>query len=195
MPKQQQMFFTIPQAQSTTTKIYLKDVLFPPQENYGAFVTSNDKLYPPWFFEKITKENLSSKIRLHGHTHPSFSTNPSGTDIHQFTEMMHQVDDFMIQLILSNYGKPHCALWTRAKDGSILLVKINVIWQYEEKINKMLAKVTQKVDPKRKPYSNPYKSKINRKKKKKIKHTKSPKANQIALFDLMMNNQNKKGVS
>lgn len=144
---EQSMLF-IPQNPKTITKVYLKDVLFPPQENYGAFVTSNDKEYPGWFFEHITKKDLTSKIRLHGHTHPHFSTRPSGTDIHQFTEMMEQVDNYMIQLILSNNGTPHCQLWTKAEDGNILTAKIEIVWQYEESINKILSKVVQKINPK-----------------------------------------------
>lgn len=122
-------------------------MLFPPQENYGAFVTSNDAEYPKWFFDNITKKDLSSSIRLHGHTHPFFSTNPSGTDIDQFNGMMSQVDNYMIQLILSNSRPPHCALWTKAKDGTILIHKIKIVWQFEEQMYKVFDKVTQKVKP------------------------------------------------
>lgn len=143
----------------------MRDVLFPPQENYGAFVTSNDKEYPSWFFENITRKELSSSIRLHGHTHPYFNTNPSGTDIDQFTDMMDQVDNYMIQLILSNSQDPHCALWTRAEDGTILVSRVNISWQFEEKMYRVLEKVTQKVKPR--PYN--YKLKVTKPKGKKNK--------------------------
>lgn len=132
---------------SSNINIYLKDVLFPPQENSGGFVTSNDELYPEWFFKQITKRDLAPQIRLHGHTHPGFSTKPSGTDVTQFKGLMEQVDDYMVQLILSNTGFPHCMLWIRQPDGNIGLIKIKVLWQYEEKINKMLDKVVNKQKP------------------------------------------------
>lgn len=61
--------------------------------------------------------------------------------------MMEQVDNYMVQLILSNTSTPHCMLWIKQPNGNIGLIKIKVVWQYEDKINKMLTKVVNKQKP------------------------------------------------
>ncbi len=112
----------------------LSDIFFPPQENDFAFVTTQDDKFPTWFFETFVKRGTHTTVRLHGHTHPYFMTNPSGTDQQQFKEFMSQVDDYMIQLILSNTKDPHCELWN--VDGT--KEKLEVYFEYSEKINKVL---------------------------------------------------------
>lgn len=112
----------------------LSDIFFPPQENSAAFVTTQDDKFPTWFFETFVKKGTHTSVRLHGHTHPYFATNPSGTDQAQFKEFMEQVDDYMIQMILSNNADPHCQIWY--VDGKKEDLELH--FEYAEKINKIL---------------------------------------------------------
>lgn len=123
--------------QTSKGDFMLSDVYFPPQENMGAFVTTKDDEFPQWFFETFVKKGIQNTIRLHGHTHPNFGTSPSGTDIDQFGKFLNEVDDYMIQLIMSNRYEPHCQIWH--KEGKREYLK--VIFDYSERINKVLDKV------------------------------------------------------
>jgi|AntRauTorckE6833_2_1112554.scaffolds.fasta_scaffold05763_2 hypothetical protein len=124
-------------------KYVLKDVLFPPQENKPSHVETKDDEFPSWFFKNIVKKNNHTNIRLHGHTHPVFATNPSGIDDQQFKEFINEVDDYMIQLIMSNTHQPYCMI--HYKDGRREDVKIE--FEYKNKITRILNKVINKQHP------------------------------------------------
>jgi hypothetical protein len=113
----------------------LKNILIPPQENERSFVTTKDDEYPQWFFEQVIKKNLSSQIRLHGHTHPTFAVFPSGTDVQQFNELLTQVDDFFIQMILNNKMEYICLLHIKGQKEPI---KMEIIFEYGKKMEKIL---------------------------------------------------------
>lgn len=115
----------------------LTDVYFPPQENSAGFVTTKDDEFPKWFFESFVKKDIQNQIRLHGHTHPYFAAQPSGTDIEQFNKLVNEVDNYMIQLIMNNRNEQFCEIWY--KDGTTKPLK--VIFDYSERINKVLEKV------------------------------------------------------
>lgn len=118
----------------------LVDIFFPPQDGSGAFVTTRDDEFPTWFHETFIKKNRHKEIRLHGHTHPYFMTSPSGTDQQQFREFMQQVDDYMIQLILSNTYAPYCEIHYKDSESE----KLKVVWDFTDRITKIL-QVTTKV--------------------------------------------------
>ena len=127
-------------------KYILTDMMFPPQENEAAFVTTKDDEFPQWFFEYIIKKEMHTSARLHFHTHPRFGTRPSGTDVQQFVEFMDQVDDYMIQLIVSGNRayKPFCMI--HYVDGRKEQMEIE--YEYQDKVIPILKKVT---NPKRNP--------------------------------------------
>lgn len=84
----------------------LKDIHVPPQSQSSVHVnTENIASYPKWLFEvnKKVREN-NNIIRLHAHTHPMFSTYPSGTDERNMDDLRMTTDDKWIQLI---YNKSH----------------------------------------------------------------------------------------
>ena len=121
-------------------KFILTDIMFPPQENEGSFVTTKDDEFPSWFFEYIVKKDLHTACRLHFHSHPRFPTRPSSTDVKQFQDFMTQIDDYMIQLILSgnkNY-QPHCMI--HYVDGPKQQMEIE--YEYQDKVIPILKKVT-----------------------------------------------------
>ena len=120
-----------------TGNFILKDVLFPPQENQIAFVTTDDKRFPKWIFNHIVKKNKAKDIRLHGHTHPTFNTNPSAIDKKHIDTFLKESKDYYIQMILSNEYKPYCVLHTKTKTG-YTTKKLPIIWNYTLKIKKVM---------------------------------------------------------
>ena len=90
------------------TLFELDEIYFPPQICSPAYVETDPEHYAKWWFETIIKEKLHQDIRLHGHTHPGFSTNPSGTDTAQFQQISKEVDDYYIQLILNDQLNFYC---------------------------------------------------------------------------------------
>lgn len=118
----------------------LKDVFFPPQENNPAHVTTKDDEYPKWFFNNFTKTGIAKQIRLHGHTHPRMKPNPSGIDIDQFTKLMDQVDDYMIQLIMRNIDDCNAWIWSPENKA----YPMEIVFDYKKKFDKVLEKVTNK---------------------------------------------------
>jgi len=118
----------------------LKDVLFPPQMNQPAYVETDDDKFPEWMFKQIAKKGKSKDIRLHAHTHPTFPTNPSPTDIKHIDVMINEVDDYYIQMILSNTHKPYCVYHKKTKDG-YTTEKLPIVWNYTLKIKKIMIEV------------------------------------------------------
>lgn len=112
----------------------LTDIYFPPQENSAGFVTTDDERFPMWFFNTFIKKGIQNQVRLHGHTHPRFSAFSSGTDTQQFSKLIDEVDDYMIQLIINNRKEVYCKIWT--KDGK--QTDLEVIFDYTERINRVL---------------------------------------------------------
>lgn len=114
----------------------LTDVFFPPQENYAAYVTTNDEKYPSWFFETFISKNKQARIRLHGHSHPTFATNPSSIDNKHTKMFLEECQDYFIQMILSNKYEPYCAIhfFEKGKKSQ----KVKIVWTYTEKLKKIL---------------------------------------------------------
>ncbi len=117
----------------------LKDVLFPPQENEGAFVTTKDDKFPKWFHNHVVKKGKSKTMRLHGHTHPYFTTNPSAIDIAHVATYLQETKTFFIQLIMSNSFEPTCILYTM--DGK---QDLKIEMEQSKKVKKVLEKVMHK---------------------------------------------------
>lgn len=102
----------------------LTQIEFPPQENSPTFVTTNDEKLPAWQFEKFISKQLASKVRLHGHTHPSFAVTPSATDMTQFNKLMQEVP-YMIQFIINKQLQITCILYT---SSTKMAEPLEVIW-------------------------------------------------------------------
>lgn len=139
----------------------MEDVLFPPQENQGAFVTTNDEKYPIWMYENVTAKNLNDKVRLHFHTHPNFRPFPSGTDVNQFNEIMQYMTDYMLQMIMNNDRSDYfCALHTPGQTIQHVEVvfeeteKIKAMLELQTTVNKVEPRITYQYDPKVKSTSS-----------------------------------------
>src|SRR5690606_15493157 len=102
----------------------LTQIEFPPQENSPTFVTTNDEKLPAWQFEKFISKQLANKVRLHGHTHPSFGVTPSATDMAQFNTLMQEVP-YMIQFIINKQLQITCILYT---SSTKMAEPLEVIW-------------------------------------------------------------------
>ena len=82
------------------------------------------KKLPAWQFEKFISKQLASKVRLHGHTHPSFAVTPSATDMTQFNVLMQEVP-YMIQFIINKQLQITCILYT---SETKIAEPLEVIW-------------------------------------------------------------------
>lgn len=123
-------------------KFFLEDIYLPPQENSPGFTTTDDEKYPSWFFETFIKRKIQNKIRLHGHTHPTFATFSSGTDTKQFKKLLSEVDDYFIQMILSNRDTPYIRLWTKKDKNKAVIEEVEIIWEYTEKFSRIVKSMT-----------------------------------------------------
>lgn len=132
-------FGIIKKINETTYKLI--DIMFPPQENKPTFVTTKDSDYPKWYFDTFVKNGNPNLVRLHGHTHPNFGTNPSGTDIQQFKQIKNEVNDFYIQFIINNKLDTFCLLHDIENDKED---NMKVVFEFTEKLKNILDKVVNK---------------------------------------------------
>lgn len=79
----------------------LEDVLFPPQQNKTTFVETKDSEFPKWWYDNIISKGIVSKIKMFGHSHPRFGTNPSGYDVNQFMDISKEISTYYIQFIIN----------------------------------------------------------------------------------------------
>lgn len=80
---------------------------FPPQWNEPAESKTLDSDYPKWCFELV-----KSQVKLNGHlhTHPKFSTSPSGYDNKFFENLANETKSYQFRLIMNHNGFIHCDL-------------------------------------------------------------------------------------
>lgn len=122
-----------------TNNFILKDILFPPQYNQYHYVETDDEKFPKWMFNNVTKKNLTKQVRLHGHTHPRFATQPSPTDMAHMKRFMKAAGDHYIQMILSNTHKPYCVYHEIDPETEVIKSQnISIIWNYTLKIKRVL---------------------------------------------------------
>lgn len=88
-------------------KYVVKNFYFPPQWNESAETKTLDSDYPAWCFE-LVKQNI--KLNGHMHTHPNFSTGPSGYDNTFFKDLIKDTKTYQFRLIMNQKGFINCDL-------------------------------------------------------------------------------------
>lgn len=83
---------------------------YPPQWNEPAETKTLDSEYPNWCYE-LTKSNV--RLNGHLHTHPNFSTNPSGYDITFFNNLIEDTNTYQFRFIMNHKGLINCDLIDR----------------------------------------------------------------------------------
>lgn len=88
-------------------KYVVQNYYIPPQWNEPMETKTIDSEYPKWCFELV-----KSKVKLngHGHTHPKFSTNPSGYDVNFFEDLIKDTKSYQFRLIMNQKGEINCDL-------------------------------------------------------------------------------------
>ena len=103
------MLFGVVQ-RTKTEDYYISQWLIPPQtDNTSAFVTTDDENYPKWLIS-LPRE-VRQNLRLHLHTHPKMSTNPSGVDQSTILAKVQDIDDFYIRMIINHKLEMHIDLY------------------------------------------------------------------------------------
>lgn len=90
----------------------VRDILVYPQKITAATVDIDEKQYETWH-QALNNADYNS-IKMQGHSHVNFSTNPSGRDTSTYAELMQYVkpDSFYVFLINNKENK----LWCRIID-------------------------------------------------------------------------------
>lgn len=116
----------------------LVNLFFPPQINRSAYVETDDEHFPKWQFDNLVKTGKVHKIRLHGHSHPTFQVFPSGTDTAEINKVLEEVDDYYIQMIINNKLETYLKYHDK-KTGEVINMKIEFKIQMEiaEKLDKV----------------------------------------------------------
>lgn len=117
----------------------LVNLFFPPQINQATYVETDDDHFPKWQFDNLVKTGKVQKIRLHGHSHPTFQVFPSGTDMAEIKEVLEEVDDYYIQMIINNKLQTYLKYYDK-KTGEVIDMKIEFKVQMEiaEKLDKVI---------------------------------------------------------
>lgn len=104
--------------------IYLiTDLLVYPQETTATTVTTDETELLAWQ-EELSNETFNS-LRFQGHTHPTFSAQPSGTDLEMYSKFLRCLgsEDFYIFLIINK----NLDIWLEMYD-----YKQNVIFESKD---------------------------------------------------------------
>lgn len=117
----------------------LVNLFFPPQINKSTYVETDDAHFPKWQFDNLVKTGKVQKIRLHGHSHPTFQVFPSGTDMADITKVLEEVDDYYIQMIINNRLQTYLKYYDK-KTGEVIDMRIEFKVQTEiaEKLDKVI---------------------------------------------------------
>lgn len=72
-------------------KFYITDILVYPQVVTGSAVNTDQGAYQDWLY--ANDNEVFNNIRMHGHSHVDFKTDPSGVDITHQEKILSQVED------------------------------------------------------------------------------------------------------
>ena len=95
----------------------VSDILCYPQKATAATVESNDDAYPQWLMG-LSDTEINS-LRFQGHSHPSFSTSPSGVDLAYYESILSTLrnDEFYIFVIMNKKGEMSVLLYDLATNA------------------------------------------------------------------------------
>lgn len=107
-------------------KYLISDIVVYPQVVTGSTVTTDEEKYSKWLIDGIKNEDERiDNIVLQGHSHVSFSTNPSTTDMeHQETILKSVADDKFYIFIIWNKKLEH---WSKIFD-----MKTNTMYENKD---------------------------------------------------------------
>lgn len=116
----------------------LVNLFFPPQINQSTYVETDDDHFPKWQFDNLVKTGKVQKIRLHGHSHPTFQVFPSGTDMAEINKVLEEVDDYYIQMIINNKLQTYLKYYDKKTDEVIdMRIEFKVQMEIAEKLDKV----------------------------------------------------------
>lgn len=93
----------------------IEDIFVFPQEVTGTTVQSIDEQYGLWLMETFDDEQFA-KLRMHGHSHVSMGTSPSGIDTAYQETLTDRVQDFYIFIILNKRDDYYVCLFDIANN-------------------------------------------------------------------------------
>ena len=79
-------------------KFHITDILVYPQVVTGSTVNTDQEAYQTWLYTH--EDDVFNNIRMQGHSHVDFSTNPSGVDATHQEKILSQVDDDMFYIFM-----------------------------------------------------------------------------------------------
>ena len=79
-------------------KFYITDILVYPQVVTGSTVNTDQEAYQTWLYTH--EDDVFNNIRMQGHSHVDFSTNPSGVDTTHQEKILSQIDDDMFYIFM-----------------------------------------------------------------------------------------------
>lgn len=79
-------------------KFYITDILVYPQVVTGSTVNTDQDAYQAWLYNH--DDEVFNNIRMQGHSHVDFSTNPSGVDTTHQEKILSQIDDDMFYIFM-----------------------------------------------------------------------------------------------
>lgn len=79
-------------------KFHVTDIIVYPQTVTGSTVNTDQEAYQNWLYS--FDDEVFNNIRLQGHSHVNFSTNPSGVDTTHQEKILSQIDDDMFYIFV-----------------------------------------------------------------------------------------------
>lgn len=79
-------------------KFHITDILVYPQVVTGSTVNTDQEAYQQWLYTH--DDEVFNNIRMQGHSHVNFSTNPSGVDTTHQEKILSQIDDDMFYIFM-----------------------------------------------------------------------------------------------
>ena len=79
-------------------KFYITDILVYPQVVTGSTVNTDQDAYQTWLYTH--EDEVFNNIRMQGHSHVDFGTNPSAVDTAHQEKILSQIDDNMFYIFM-----------------------------------------------------------------------------------------------
>lgn len=103
IPKDESMWFGV--VHPGKNCYHISEIKVAPQmRNSASYVETDEEKMAEWLAENYPTVPERKKLRLHGHSHPNFSTTPSITDENLFKQLMADQSDYGIRIIVNKYG-------------------------------------------------------------------------------------------
>lgn len=84
--------------ENVKNKFYISDIMVYPQIVTGSTVNTDQEAYQTWLY--TFEDDVFNNIRMQGHSHVDFGTNPSGVDLDHQEKILSQVDDDMFYIFM-----------------------------------------------------------------------------------------------